>query len=98
MPFFEKGVVPVPWAATTAPCPSAGLRQGKRPCGSDPLDAHYDTIHEYFGKPLQPRHPLLSRGGGGAGGHLKSIQVGIREGLYGPEDPDQLHRSGLQGL
>lgn len=60
LPFFEKGVVPIAMggdhsvtlpelrACAKANCPVALIH----------FDAHYDTIHEYFGKPYNHGTPF----------------------------------------
>ncbi len=74
---------------------------------------HFDTTTPFTSTSASrtTTAPLLSRGEGGAGGHLKSIQVGIREGLYGPEDltnstdlgyqvlrADECHKMGMEAV
>ncbi|MEG0050807.1 MAG: agmatinase [Terrisporobacter sp.] len=50
------------------------------------FDSHYDTIPEYFGKPYSHGTPFYHAAKEGLVDTSKSIQVGIREGLYGEED------------
>lgn len=50
------------------------------------FDSHYDTIPAYFGKPYNHGTPFYHAAKEGLVDTSKSIQVGIREGLYGPED------------
>ena len=88
LPFFEKGVVPIAMGgdhSVTLP----ELRACAKVNGPVALlhfDAHYDTIHEYFGKPYNHGTPFYHAAKEGLVDTSKSIQVGIREGLYGPED------------
>ena len=46
------------------------------------FDAHFDTVHEYFGKPYTHGTPFYHAAIEGLVDTSKSIQVGIREGLY----------------
>lgn len=75
------------------------------------FDAHYDTIHEYFGKPYNHGTPFYHAAKEGLVDTSKSIQVGIREGLYGPEDltnstdlgyqvlrADECHKMGMEAV
>lgn len=50
------------------------------------FDAHYDTIPEYFGKPYSHGTPFYHAAKEGLVDTSFSIQLGIREGLYGSED------------
>lgn len=50
------------------------------------FDAHYDTISEYFGKPYSHGTPFYHAAKEGLVDTSSSIQLGIREGLYGEED------------
>lgn len=50
------------------------------------FDAHYDTIAEYFGKPYSHGTPFYHAAKENLVDTSCSIQLGIREGLYGPED------------
>lgn len=99
LPFFEKGIVPVAMGgdhSVTLPELRACAKVNG-PVALIHFDAHYDTIHEYFGKPYNHGTPFYHAAKEGLVDTSKSIQVGIREGLYGPGGSDQLHRSGLPG-
>ncbi len=61
------------------------------------FDAHYDTIHEYFGKPYNHGTPFYHAAKEGLVDTSKSIQVGIREAVR-PEDLTNSNRSGYQVL
>lgn len=90
LPFFEKGVVPVAMGgdhSVTLP----ELRACAKANGDVALihfDAHYDTIPEYFGKPYNHGTPFYHAAKEGLVDTSHSIQVGIRENLYGEEDLD----------
>lgn len=88
MPFFEKGVVPIAMGgdhSVTLPELRA-CAQVNGPVALIHFDAHYDTIHEYFGKPYSHGTPFYHAAKEGLVDPSRSIQIGIREGLYGPED------------
>ena len=88
LPFFEKGIVPVAMGgdhSVTLPELRACAKVNG-PVALIHFDAHYDTIHEYFGKPYNHGTPFYHAAKEGLVDTSKSIQVGIREGLYGPED------------
>lgn len=85
---FKNGVVPVTMGgdhSVTLP----ELRACSQVYGKVALvhfDAHYDTIKEYFGKPYNHGTPFYHAAKEGLVDTAHSIQVGIREGLYGIED------------
>lgn len=85
---FEQGVIPIAMGgdhSVTLP----ELRACRRVYGPVALvhfDAHYDTISEYFGKPYSHGTPFYHAAKEGLVDTSCSIQVGIREGLYGEED------------
>ena len=85
---FENGVVPVAMGgdhSVTLP----ELRACSQVHGKVALvhfDAHYDTIKEYFGNPYNHGTPFYHAAKEGLVDTAHSIQVGIREGLYGIED------------
>lgn len=88
LPIFEKGVVPVAMGgdhSVTLPELRA-CAKANGPVALIHFDAHYDTIKEYFGKPYNHGTPFYHAAKEGLVDTSKSIQVGIREGLYGPED------------
>lgn len=90
LPFFEKGVIPVAMGgdhSVTLPELRA-CAQVNGPVSLIHFDAHYDTIDSYFGKPYTHGTPFYHAAKEGLVDATKSIQVGIREGLYGPEDLD----------
>lgn len=62
------------------------------------FDAHYDTIPEYFGKPYSHGTPFYHAAKEGLVDTSCSIQLGIREGLYGPEDEQNSINLGYQCL
>jgi agmatinase len=88
LPFFKKGVVPISMGGDHS-CTLPELRacaEANGPVSLIHFDAHYDTIHEYFGKPYNHGTPFYHAAKEGLVDPSRSIQVGIREGLYGPED------------
>jgi agmatinase len=99
-PLFENGIVPIAMGgdhSVTLP----ELRACYKTHGSVALihfDAHYDTIPEYFGKPYTHGTPFYHAAKEGLVDTSKSIQVGIREGLYGPEDLDNSKNLGYEVL
>ena len=62
------------------------------------FDAHYDTIAEYFGKPYSHGTPFYHAAKEGLVDTSCSIQIGIREGLYGAEDKSNSARLGYESL
>lgn len=62
------------------------------------FDAHYDTIHEYFGKPYNHGTPFYHAAKEGLVDTTHSIQIGIREGLYGIEDTRNSSDLGYQSI
>lgn len=87
-PYFAKQVIPVSMGGDHS-VTLAELRACARVNGPVSLihfDAHYDTVHEYFGKPYSHGTPFYHAAKEGLVDPAHSIQVGIREGLYGPED------------
>ena len=113
LPFFEKKVVPIAMGgdhSVTLPELRA-CAKANGPVALIHFDAHYDTIHEYFGKPYNHGTPFYHAAKEGLVDTSKSIQVGIREGLYGPEDltnstdlgykvlkADQCHKMGMEAV
>ena len=111
LPFFEKGVVSIAMGgdhSVTLPELRA-CAKANGPVALIHFDAHYDTIHEYFGKPYNHGTPFYHAAKEGLVDTSKSIQVGIREGLYGPEDltnstdlgykvikADECHKMGME--
>lgn len=112
-PIFEKGVIPVAMGgdhSVTLPELRA-CSKTNGPVALIHLDAHYDTIHEYFGKPYTHGTPFYHAAKEGLVDTSHSIQVGIREGLYGPEDltnstdlgyavikADEAHKMGMEAV
>lgn len=87
-PLFTKGIVPIAMGgdhSVTLPELRA-CHKTHGPVALIHFDAHYDTIPEYFGKPYTHGTPFYHAAKEGLVDTSKSIQVGIREGLYGPED------------
>jgi len=99
-PLFQKGIIPIAMGgdhSVTLP----ELRACYKTHGSVALihfDAHYDTIPEYFGKPYTHGTPFYHAAKEGLVDTSKSIQVGIREGLYGPEDLENSKNLGYEVL
>lgn len=62
------------------------------------FDAHYDTISEYFGKPYSHGTPFYHAAKEGLVDTSCSIQLGIREGLYGPEDAENSAKLGYASI
>lgn len=84
-PFFEKGIVPIAMGgdhSVTLPELRA-CHKVHGPVALIHFDAHYDTVPEYFGKPYTHGTPFYHAAKEGLVDTSKSIQVGIREGLYG---------------
>ncbi|MGN0962327.1 MAG: agmatinase [Clostridia bacterium] len=98
LPFFEKGIVPVAMGgdhSVTLP----ELRACAKANGEVALihfDAHYDTIPEYFGKPYNHGTPFYHAAKEGLVDPSHSIQIGIRENLYGEEDLENSRGLGYQ--
>jgi agmatinase len=87
-PLFENGITPIAMGgdhSVTLPELRA-CHKTHGPVALIHFDAHYDTIPEYFGKPYTHGTPFYHAAKEGLVDTSKSIQVGIREGLYGPED------------
>lgn len=90
-PVFKKNVIPVAIGgdySVTLP----ELRACYKTYGEVALvhfDAHYDTIPEYFGHAYNHGTPFYHAAKEGLVDTSHSIHVGIREGLYGPEDTKQ---------
>lgn len=87
-PLFKKGITPIAMGgdhSVTLPELRA-CHKTHGPVALIHFDAHYDTIPEYFGKPYTHGTPFYHAAKEGLVDTSKSIQVGIREGLYGPED------------
>ncbi|MGN0552466.1 MAG: agmatinase [Oscillospiraceae bacterium] len=88
---FQKNVIPVAIGgdhSVTLP----ELRACYKTYGDVALvhfDAHYDTIPEYFGHPYNHGTPFYHAAKEGLVDTSHSIHIGIREGLYGPEDAQQ---------
>lgn len=87
LPIFKKGVIPVAMGGDhSISLPELrACHQVNGPVALIHFDAHYDTIPEYFGKPYSHGTPFYHAAKEGLVDTSKSIQVGIREGLYGPE-------------
>lgn len=99
-PIFEKGVVPVSMGgdhSVTLPELRA-CHRANGPVALIHFDAHYDTIPEYFGRPYGHGTPFYHAAKEGLVDTSKSIQVGIREGLYGPEDIDNSINLGYEHI
>lgn len=60
------------------------------------FDAHYDTISSYFGKPYNHGTPFHHAAKEGLVKPQNSIQIGIREGLYGIEDTQNSLKLGYE--
>lgn len=99
-PLFQKGVVPISMggdhSVTLAELRACSKTHG--PVALIHFDSHYDTWEEYFGKPYNHGTPFRYA----AKEHLidtsKSIQVGIRGGLYTPADVQMSPDLGFQVL
>ncbi|MGN1024161.1 MAG: agmatinase [Lachnospiraceae bacterium] len=112
-PYFANHVIPVSMGGDHS-VTLAELRACAKTYGPVSLihfDAHYDTVHEYFGKPYNHGTPFFHAAKEGLVDTAHSIQVGIREGLYGPEDQhnspdlgyqvirgDECHRIGMDAV
>lgn len=62
------------------------------------FDAHYDTISQYFGKPYSHGTPFYHAAKEGLVDTSASVQLGIREGLYGAEDKENSANLGYLSL
>ena len=99
-PLFEKGVVPICMGgdhSVTLP----ELRACHNTHGEVALihfDSHYDTWEEYFGKPYNHGTPFRHAANEGLINTSKSIQVGIRGGLYQSSDVKMSPELGFQVL
>ena len=97
---FVAGVIPISMGgdhSVTLP----ELRACKEAYGPVALvhfDAHYDTISEYFGKPYNHGTPFYHAAKEGLVDTGCSIQLGIREGLYGEEDTRNSKNLGYEVL
>lgn len=99
-PLFTKGIVPIAMGgdhSVTLPELRA-CHKTHGPVALIHLDAHYDTIPEYFGKPYTHGTPFYHAAKEGLVDTSKSIQVGIREGLYGVEDLENSKNLGYDVL
>ncbi|MEG1495986.1 MAG: agmatinase [Clostridiales bacterium] len=100
VPLFEKNVIPVSIGgdhSVTLP----ELRACAGVNGAVALihfDAHYDTIPEYFGKPYNHGTPFYHAAKEGLVDTSHSIQIGIRENLYGAEDLENSKGLGYEVL
>lgn len=87
-PLFENGIIPIAMGgdhSVTLPELRACYKT-HGPVALIHFDSHYDTIPEYFGRPYNHGTPFYHAAKEGLVDTSKSIQVGIREGLYGEED------------
>ena len=87
-PIFEKGVIPIAMGgdhSVTLPELRACAKVNG-PVALIHFDAHFDTIDQYFGKPYTHGTPFYHAAKEGLVDTSKSIQVGIREGLYSIDD------------
>lgn len=97
---FAHGVIPIAMGgdhSVTLP----ELRACKEVYGPVALvhfDAHYDTISEYFGKPYNHGTPFYHAAKEGLVDTESSIQIGIREGLYGVEDTQNSEKLGYMSV
>lgn len=100
LPFFEKGIIPIAMGgdhSVTLPQLRACYK-ANGPVALIHFDSHYDTIPEYFGKPYGHGTPFYHAAKEGLVDTSKSIQVGIREGLYGPEDIEHSRGLGYEAM
>ncbi len=97
---FAHGVIPIAMGgdhSVTLP----ELRACSAICGPVALvhfDAHYDTISEYFGKPYNHGTPFYHAAKEGLVLPERSIQIGIREGLYGVADTMNSKNLGYESI
>jgi agmatinase len=99
-PLFSKGIVPIAMGgdhSVTLPELRA-CHKAHGPVALIHFDAHYDTIPEYFGKPYNHGTPFYHAAKEGLVDPGKSIQIGIREGLYGPEDIENSRGLGYESI
>lgn len=100
LPILEKGIVPVAMGgdhSVTLPELRA-CHKVNGPVALIHFDAHYDTVPEYFGKPYTHGTPFYHAAKEGLVDTSRSIQVGIREGLYGPECTENSKKLGYATL
>lgn len=99
-PLFTKGIVPIAMGgdhSVTLPELRA-CHKTHGPVALIHFDAHYDTIPEYYGKPYTHGTPFYHAAKEGLVDTSKSIQIGIREGLYGVEDLENSKGLGYEVL
>lgn len=99
-PLFTKGIVPIAMGgdhSVTLPELRA-CHKTHGPVALIHFDAHYDTIPEYYGKPYTHGTPFYHAAKEGLVDTSKSIQIGIREGLYGEEDLENSKGLGYEVL
>lgn len=85
---FEAGIIPIAMGgdhSVTLPELRACCRT-HGPVALIHFDAHYDTLPEYFGKPYSHGTPFYHAAKEKLVDTSHSIQLGIREGLYGASD------------
>lgn len=98
--FFKNGIIPIAiggdHSVTLPELRACASVYG--PVALVHFDAHYDTIAAYFGKPYSHGTPFYHAAKEGLVDTSSSIQLGIREGLYGPEDAENSKNLGYMSL
>lgn len=100
LPLFQAGVVPISMGgdhSVTLPELRA-CAKANGPVALIHFDSHYDTWEEYFGKPYNHGTPFRHAANEKIIDTSKSIQVGLRGGLYTKEDTKMSPDLGFQVL
>lgn len=100
LPLFQAGVVPISMGgdhSVTLPELRA-CAKANGPVALIHFDSHYDTWEEYFGKPYNHGTPFRHAANEKIIDTSKSIQVGLRGGLYTKEDTKMSPNLGFQVL
>ena len=100
LPLFKSGVVPISMGgdhSITLPELRA-CSKAHGPVALIHFDSHYDTWEEYFGKPYNHGTPFRHAANEKIIDTSKSIQIGLRGGLYTKEDTQMSPDLGFQVL
>lgn len=100
LPLFQAGIVPIAMGgdhSVTLPELRA-CAKANGPVALIHFDSHYDTWEEYFGKPYNHGTPFRHAANEKIIDTSKSIQVGLRGGLYTKEDTKMSPDLGFQVL
>lgn len=100
LPLFKSGVIPISMGgdhSVTLPELRA-CAKANGPVALIHFDSHYDTWEEYFGKPYNHGTPFRHAANEKIIDTSKSIQIGLRGGLYTKEDTKMSPNLGFQVL